>query len=69
VLATTLIGTESMVRQRLSVWQDAGVNTVRLYPAGEALDDRLRTLGRAIEIVRDVTSSQKSTNSTSFTAQ
>ena len=26
VLATTLIGTESMVRQRLSVWRDAGVD-------------------------------------------
>jgi F420-dependent oxidoreductase-like protein len=54
VLATTLIGTESMVRQRLSVWQDAGVNTVRLYPAGDTLDDRLTTLGRAIEIVREI---------------
>jgi F420-dependent oxidoreductase-like protein len=69
VLATTLIGTESMVRQRLSVWSDAGVNMVRLYPAGDTLDDRLTTLGRAIEIVREVASSQKSTNSASFTAQ
>ena len=57
VLATTLIGTESMVRQRLSVWQDAGVNIVRLYPAGDTLDDRLTTLGRAIEIVREISSS------------
>jgi len=46
VLATTLIGTESMVRQRLGVWRDAGVDTVRLYPAGTTLDDRLATLGR-----------------------
>jgi alkanesulfonate monooxygenase SsuD/methylene tetrahydromethanopterin reductase-like flavin-dependent oxidoreductase (luciferase family) len=58
VLATTLIGTESMVRQRLSVWQDAGVNIVRLYPAGKTLDDRLATLGRAIEIVREISSSR-----------
>ena len=35
VLATTLIGTEEMVRARLAVWRDAGVNTVRLYPAGD----------------------------------
>ncbi|GAA3772732.1 LLM class flavin-dependent oxidoreductase [Streptomyces coacervatus] len=53
VLATTLIGTEPMVRQRLRVWRDAGVNTVRLYPAGQTLDDRLATLGRAIELVRE----------------
>ena len=52
VLATTLIGTEEMVRARLGVWRDAGVDTVRLYPAGETLDDKLTTLGRAIELVR-----------------
>jgi len=51
VLATTLIGTEDMVRARLRVWRDAGVDTVRLYPAGDTMEDRLRTLGRAIELV------------------
>jgi F420-dependent oxidoreductase-like protein len=54
VLATTLIGTEDSVRQRLRVWRDAGVDTVRLYPAGKTLDARLATLARAIEIVRDI---------------
>ena len=55
VLGTTLIGTEAMVRARLAVWQDAGVDTVRLYPAGETLDEQAATLGRAIELVREVT--------------
>lgn len=54
VLATTLIGTEPMVRQRLKAWRDAGVNTVRLYPAGDTLEARLTTLGRAIDLVRDI---------------
>ncbi|MFJ4206112.1 LLM class flavin-dependent oxidoreductase [Streptomyces sviceus] len=54
VLATTLIGTEDMVRERLRVWRDAGVDTVRFYPAGETLDARLTTLGRAIDLVRDI---------------
>ncbi|MFH8290336.1 LLM class flavin-dependent oxidoreductase [Streptomyces sp. NPDC018059] len=54
VLATTLIGTEEMVRERLRVWRRAGVDTVRLYPAGDTLDARLATLGRAIELVREV---------------
>ena len=58
VLATTLIGTETMVRQRLRVWRDAGVTTVRLYPAGDTLDTRLATLARAIEIVREISNSQ-----------
>ncbi len=52
VLATTLIGTEQMVRERLRAWRDAGVDTVRLYPAGDTLDRRLATLGRAIELVK-----------------
>jgi F420-dependent oxidoreductase-like protein len=52
VLATTLIGTEDMVRERLRVWRDAGVDTVRLYPAGETLTSRVETLGRALDLVR-----------------
>jgi F420-dependent oxidoreductase-like protein len=52
VLGTTLIGTEEMVAARLRVWRDAGVDTVRLYPAGDTLDARLTTLGRAIDMVR-----------------
>ncbi|MEC3974135.1 LLM class F420-dependent oxidoreductase [Amycolatopsis sp. H20-H5] len=54
VLATTLIGTEAMVRDRLRRWREAGVDTVRLYPAGDTLDERLATLARAIELVREV---------------
>ena len=53
VLSTTLIGTEAMVRERLRAWRRAGVGTVRLYPAGATLDERLTTLGRAIELVRE----------------
>jgi F420-dependent oxidoreductase-like protein len=52
VLATTLIGTEDMVRERLRVWRDVGVDTVRFYPAGETLAGRLDTLGRALDMVR-----------------
>ncbi|MFC3453669.1 LLM class flavin-dependent oxidoreductase [Amycolatopsis speibonae] len=52
VLGTTLIGTEPMVAERLSVWSAAGVDTVRLYPAGETVADRLTTLGRALDLVR-----------------
>ncbi len=52
VLATTLIGTEEMVRARLRTWRDTGVDTVRLYPAGDTLTARLDNLGRAINLVR-----------------
>ena len=52
VLATTLIGTEDMVRARLETWRQVGVDTVRLYPAGDTLAARLDNLGRGIDLVR-----------------
>ncbi len=51
VLATTLLGSEERVRRRLEVWRDAGVDTVRLYPAGGSLDERVDTLARALDLV------------------
>jgi len=53
ILATTLIGTEDMVRARLRTWRAAGVDTVRLYPAGDTLAARLDTLARGIDLVRE----------------
>lgn len=50
VLATTLVGTEDMVRERLATWRDTGITTIRLYPAGEDLDERLETLARALDL-------------------
>jgi alkanesulfonate monooxygenase SsuD/methylene tetrahydromethanopterin reductase-like flavin-dependent oxidoreductase (luciferase family) len=54
VLATTLLGTEDRVRERLLAWRETGVTTVRLYPAGASLEERLTTLGRALDIVRSL---------------
>jgi F420-dependent oxidoreductase-like protein len=56
VLATTLIGTHDMVRTRLEVWRAAGVDTVRLYPAGQTVADRLDNLGQAIDLIRGLPS-------------
>ena len=54
VLATTLIGTEEMVRARLAVWRDTGVTTVRLYPAGDTLTARLDNLAQALDLVHSL---------------
>jgi F420-dependent oxidoreductase-like protein len=51
VLKTTMIGSEAMVRERMRAWRDAGITTLRVYPAGATLDARLSTLARAIELV------------------
>lgn len=54
VLKTNLIGNEEMVRERLRTYQDAGVNTLRVDPAGASLNERLANLARLIELVREV---------------
>ena len=62
VLATTLLGTESQVADRLRVWADAGITQIRLYPAGRDLDERLGTLGRALDLVRGLESPRSREN-------
>ena len=43
-----------MVRERIRAYRDAGVTTLRLDPAGSDSAERLDTLGRAIDLVREV---------------
>ncbi|HEV8142529.1 MAG TPA: LLM class flavin-dependent oxidoreductase, partial [Methylomirabilota bacterium] len=52
VLKTNLLGTEAMVRARLALYRDAGIDTLRVEPAGETLDARITTLGRLSDLVR-----------------
>jgi alkanesulfonate monooxygenase SsuD/methylene tetrahydromethanopterin reductase-like flavin-dependent oxidoreductase (luciferase family) len=54
VLQTTLMGSKDMVRDRMRQWRAAGIQTLRVYPAGQTLAERLDTLGRAIELVNDI---------------
>ena len=54
VLQTNLLGTEDMVRERIRKYRDAGVTTLRLQPDGRTLEERLETLGRAVELVNEV---------------
>ncbi|MEW2508075.1 LLM class flavin-dependent oxidoreductase [Amycolatopsis sp. NPDC047767] len=54
IFATTLIGTESMVRERLGAWRDRGITTVRFYPAGSTVAEKLDNLGRAIDLAHNL---------------
>lgn len=54
VLKTNLLGTEEMVRRRILAYRDAGITSLRVEPDGETLDERLQTLGRAMDLVRAV---------------
>ena len=52
IIQTTLLGTEETVRERIRKYRDAGIDTLRLTPMGDTLTERLDTLGRAVELVR-----------------
>ena len=56
VLGNTLIGDEARVRERIRAYRNAGVTTLRLNPAGSTVRERLDTLGRFLELVRQETS-------------
>jgi alkanesulfonate monooxygenase SsuD/methylene tetrahydromethanopterin reductase-like flavin-dependent oxidoreductase (luciferase family) len=51
VLATTLLGTEESVADRLRTWQGVGITHIRLYPAGATMVERLDTLGRVLDLL------------------
>lgn len=53
VLKTNLLGTEDMVRERIRVHRAAGVTTLRVEPDGETLNERLATLGRLVDLVKE----------------
>ncbi len=52
ILRTSIIGDEAWVRERIRLYRDAGVNELMLHPIGAGAVERLDTLGRAIELVR-----------------
>ncbi len=54
ILKTNLIGTEEMVRERLRAHRHAGVNTLQVNPDGQTLDERLATLARLVELVKEI---------------
>ena len=49
-----LIGTPSMVSDRLRVYRDAGITTLRVGLAGSNMSERLDTLGRIMDLAREV---------------
>ena len=53
-LKTNLLGTDDLIRERLRVYRDAGVTTLRAGVRGDSLTERLENLGRLIDLVESV---------------
>jgi F420-dependent oxidoreductase-like protein len=54
VLKTNLIGTVAMVRERLRIYKQVGVNTLHVNPDGQTLDERVANLARLVELVKEI---------------
>jgi F420-dependent oxidoreductase-like protein len=52
--ATTLIGSEGFVRDRLAEYRDAGVTTLNVGLIGRTIDERRRTLDQLQELITSV---------------
>jgi F420-dependent oxidoreductase-like protein len=54
VFETNFIGPPDEVRARMRAYRDAGVTTLRLFPEGRTLSERIDTLAQAMDIARDL---------------
>ena len=54
VLQSNLVGDKKAIRERLQAYKRAGVSTLRVQPAGQNLDDRLKTLGETLDLIDDL---------------
>ncbi len=52
VLKTNLIGTETMIRERLAAYRDAGVSTLRVSTGGSNWKERTASLEQAIDLIK-----------------
>ena len=55
-MRTNLIGPPAEIRRRLREYRDCGVNTLRVGPIGDTLDQQVAGLGQLVELVDDVNS-------------
>ena len=53
-MKANLIGTSGMVSDRLEVYRDAGITTLRLGLAGADMEEKLGTLGQVMDLVHAI---------------
>jgi F420-dependent oxidoreductase-like protein len=56
-LRTNLIGPPDEITRRLREYRDCGVDTIRIGPIGDTLDDQVAGLGHLLDLIADVNSS------------
>ncbi len=51
---SNLIGDEVKILERLKMYRDAGVTTIRVAPGGNSLEEQINTLGRTMDLIRSL---------------
>ncbi len=54
ILKTSLIGTETMIRERLRIYKAAGVTSLQLSTSGKNWPERTATLAQALDLINGV---------------
>ena len=52
-MKANLIGTPAMIKERIRIYRDAGIGTLRVGIPGEGIAGKLETLGQVIDLVRE----------------
>ena len=52
-LKANLIGPPATIKERIAVYRDAGINTLRVGIPGDGIESKLETLGQIIDLVRE----------------
>ena len=54
IVQTNLLGTQSMVKERLSTYKSAGVTTLKVAPVATSLEEKINVLGKVIDLSKDL---------------
>ena len=55
-MKANLIGTRKMIKDRLKIYQTAGITTLRVRLSGANVREKLDTLGHVIDLAREIES-------------
>ena len=54
VIKSNLLGTDEMMTERIRIFRDNGITTLRVAPAGDTMQERLETLGHFVDLFNAV---------------
>ena len=49
-----MVGTEEMVRTRMTAAKEAGINTLRIAPVGRTANDMIQHLERLVPLIKSI---------------